>query len=139
MQLIVTSLKQNKGQHAGLFNVRRLMRRIRTFGFYLVTLDIRQHADVHRDVIAQGLTYLQRLQRPPAERTQRLCEVIAKDNGVIDALDPNGKRAIGRLKPLHIVVIAIGPMPFLPFVVSGVDGADDVLSVLLLARSWLIL
>ena len=55
LNLIADSLRANKGEHAGLFQVRRLIRRVRTFGFHLATLDIRQNAGAHRSVIAQGL------------------------------------------------------------------------------------
>jgi phosphoenolpyruvate carboxylase len=35
--------------------VRRLLRRVRTFGFHLAALDVTQHARVHDEVIAQGI------------------------------------------------------------------------------------
>ena len=53
--LAADSLLENRGRHAGYFLVRRLMRRVRTFGFHLATLDVIQHARVHDEVIAQGL------------------------------------------------------------------------------------
>ncbi|MCZ6810075.1 MAG: phosphoenolpyruvate carboxylase, partial [Proteobacteria bacterium] len=53
--MIESSLIANKGEHAGLFAVRRLLRRIRTFGFHLVTLDVRQDALVHRQVVGECL------------------------------------------------------------------------------------
>jgi len=134
IQLIASSLKQHRGRNAGLFNVRRLIRRIRSFGFHLVTLDIRQHADVHREVIAHGLNDAQWLQRSPAQRTLRLCEAIAKDEGVTNALDPNGKRAIWVFETIAHCRHRNGPDAVGPFVVSGTRGADDVLSVLMLAR-----
>ena len=55
LQLIADSLLANKGEHAGLFATRRLMRRVRTFGFYFLTLDIRQSALVNREVIGYCL------------------------------------------------------------------------------------
>src|SRR5690606_40631435 len=55
IELIAHSLETNKGQHAGLFAVRRLLRRIETFGFHMVTLDVRQDAMVHREVIGECL------------------------------------------------------------------------------------
>ena len=134
VQLIASSLKQHKGRNAGLFHVRRLIRRIRSFGFHLVTLDIRQHALVHREVIAHGLNDSQWMQRSPLERTQRLCAAIGKDEGVTNALDPNGKRAIWVFETLAHCRHRNGPDAIGPFVVSGTQGADDVLSVLLLAR-----
>ena len=45
VQLIADSLNANKGAHAGLFFVRRLLRRIDTFGFHIATLDVRQHTE----------------------------------------------------------------------------------------------
>ncbi|MGB5492558.1 MAG: phosphoenolpyruvate carboxylase, partial [Woeseiaceae bacterium] len=48
IELVAESLSCNKGKNAGLFAVQRLLRRIHTFGFHLVTLDIRQDAEVHR-------------------------------------------------------------------------------------------
>ncbi|MFT5502161.1 MAG: phosphoenolpyruvate carboxylase, partial [Woeseiaceae bacterium] len=51
IELLATSLAANKGEHAGLFAVRRLLRRIETFGFHFLTLDVRQDALVHRQVV----------------------------------------------------------------------------------------
>ncbi len=58
VRLVAASLQANKGTNAGLYYVRRLLRRIETFGFHLVTLDVRQHASV----LHQG--HRARLRRP---------------------------------------------------------------------------
>lgn len=134
VQLIAASLKQNKGQHGGLFQVRRFVRRIRSFGFHLLTLDLRQHADVHRSVIGYGLGDPAWQSRPAAERLPRLCDAIAKDEGPSTTLDPNGKRTIWVFETIAHCRHRHGPDAIGPFVVSGTRGADDVLSVLLLAR-----
>lgn len=134
LQLIVTSLKENRGQHAGLFHVRRLIRRVRTFGFHLATLDLRQHAKVHREVIANGIADDAWNDRTVAERTQRICEAIASDQGPVNALDPTGKRSIWVFEAIAHCRHRQGPDAIGPFVISGAQGADDLLSVLLLAR-----
>jgi len=134
IQLIANSLKQNKGQHAGLFHVRRFMRRIRTFGFHLATLDLRQHADVHRAVIANGFGDSSWHELAPAERTQRLCDAITRDEGPVNTLDPTGKRSIWVFETIAHCRHRQGPDAIGPFVISGPAGADDLLSVLLLAR-----
>jgi phosphoenolpyruvate carboxylase len=54
VQLIASSLRANGGVHAGWFAVRRLQRRIATFGFHLARLDIRQHARVHRVALGEA-------------------------------------------------------------------------------------
>jgi phosphoenolpyruvate carboxylase len=55
LELIGSSLRAHRGQHAGLFALNRLLRRAETFGFHMATLDIRQHARVHSRVVAEGL------------------------------------------------------------------------------------
>src|SRR6202012_2593587 len=71
------SLLENRGRHAGYFLVRRLLRRVRAFGFHLASLDVIQHAHVHSDVIAQGLNQpdFPRLSGP--ERLLQLRELLA--------------------------------------------------------------
>jgi phosphoenolpyruvate carboxylase len=41
LRAIANSLETHQGQHAGLFVVRRAIRRAETFGFHLATLDVR--------------------------------------------------------------------------------------------------
>ena len=47
LQVIRASLEEHSGRHAGLSSLRRLQQRVRTFGFNLVTLDVRQDALLH--------------------------------------------------------------------------------------------
>src|ERR1700732_2705286 len=72
--LAADSLLANRGRHAGYFLVRRLIRRVCTFGFHLATLDVIQHASVHDQVIAQGLD-LKAWPALPAQ--ERLLELLA--------------------------------------------------------------
>ncbi len=55
LQLIERSLLANHGANAGLFHVRRMLRRVRTFGLHLATLDVRQNAAAHRQIVGQAL------------------------------------------------------------------------------------
>lgn len=43
LQLILDSLRANRGEHAGGFAVQRLLWRVKTFGFHLARLDVRQN------------------------------------------------------------------------------------------------
>ncbi|HCV97203.1 MAG TPA: phosphoenolpyruvate carboxylase, partial [Stenotrophomonas sp.] len=52
IELILRSLHDNKGDHAGGFAVRRLLWRVRTFGFHLARLDVRQESSVHGRALA---------------------------------------------------------------------------------------
>jgi phosphoenolpyruvate carboxylase len=134
INLIADSLRENKGKHAGLFQVRRLIRRIRTFGFHLATLDIRQGAAMHRTVVGQGFGDTKWLMRSSAERTARLREVLERDEGPSNQLDAAGKRTLWVLEALAHCRHRYGPDAIGPYVVSGALGADDILAVLALAR-----
>jgi phosphoenolpyruvate carboxylase len=51
---IDASLQVHRGEHAGRFAVQRLLRRARSFGFHLATLDLRQDSAVHEEALAGG-------------------------------------------------------------------------------------
>jgi phosphoenolpyruvate carboxylase len=52
IERIHASLLRHRGLHAGAYAVGRLLCRIRTFGFHLARLDVRQDSRVHDDVLA---------------------------------------------------------------------------------------
>lgn len=134
INLIADSLRANKGEHAGLFQVRRLIRRVRTFGFHLATLDIRQNAAAHRAVIGQGFNDPDWSKRDSAERADRLRGALERDEGPTNVLDASGKRSLWVLEALAHNRHRYGDEAIGAYVVSQTQGVDDVLSVLLLAR-----
>lgn len=134
INLIADSLRANKGEHAGLFQVRRLIRRIRTFGFHLATLDIRQNAFAHRAVIGHGFHDPEWIKRDSTARIARLREALERDEGPTNVLDASGKRSLWVLEALAHVRHRYGEDAIGAYVVSRTQGIDDVLSVLLLAR-----
>jgi phosphoenolpyruvate carboxylase len=134
LKLISASLKANRGFHAGWGNVQRLIRRVETFGFHLATLDLRQHAEVHHRVIGQGLDDPDWLVRTPAERHDLLVRAIERDAGFKVELDALGKRTLGVFDAILQARHRYGPDAVGYYVVSGTQGADDVLAPLLLAR-----
>ncbi|MFT4198894.1 MAG: phosphoenolpyruvate carboxylase, partial [Pseudoxanthomonas sp.] len=69
--LIAASLRANRGEHAGLFQVRRLQWRLRTFGFHLARLDVRQESSVHARAVAAALGDADWAQRSPQEQAER--------------------------------------------------------------------
>jgi phosphoenolpyruvate carboxylase len=134
LKLISSSLKANKGFHAGWGNVQRLIRRVETFGFHLATLDLRQHAEVHHRVIAQGLDDPNWMVRTPTERHDLLVKAIERDAGVKMELDALGRRTLGVFEGILQARHRYGQDAIGYYVVSGTQGADDVLAPLLLAR-----
>lgn len=137
LQLMLDSLQANKGLHAGWFALRRLLWRVRTFGFHLARLDVRQESSVHSRAVAsalaagddwEGLDYAERAARlqpfaagtvalaapPPAdEEGARLDAVFA---ALADARRRHGADALGS------------------YIISMAHNRADVLTVLALAR-----
>ena len=54
LECIDASLRAHRGEHAGRFAVQRLLRRVRSFGFHLAALDLRQDSAVHEEALAGG-------------------------------------------------------------------------------------
>ncbi|TLM64482.1 MAG: phosphoenolpyruvate carboxylase [Deltaproteobacteria bacterium] len=51
LEIMRTSLRENRGEELADQWLTPLLRQVRTFGFHLHTLDIRQHAKVHRQAV----------------------------------------------------------------------------------------
>jgi phosphoenolpyruvate carboxylase len=134
VRLIAASLAANKGASAGLFYIRRLLRRIDTFGFHLATLDVRQHASVLHEIIARGNDDPGWPGRSGAERRRLLTEMLQKDAGPRVDLDALGKRNLAAFEAFAQARHRYGQDAVGYFIVSGARGADDVLAALTLAR-----
>ena len=134
VRLMAASLGAHKGARAGMFHVARLLRRIDTFGFHLATLDVRQHADVHRVVVGYGFGDPAFASRTPTERLERLRRALERDEGPSQTFDALGRRTLAVFEQLAHSRHRHGREAIGDYVVSGVSGPDDVLAVLLLAR-----
>jgi phosphoenolpyruvate carboxylase len=132
--LAAESLIENRGRHAGYFLVRRFIRRVRTFGFHLATLDVIQHTHVHDQVIAQGLGNPGWPMLEPAERLRQLRDLLARDQGPTSAFDAIGRRTLWVFDAIAQARHKFGGRAIGEYIVSGAQGAEDVLAVLLLAR-----
>lgn len=134
LQRVAASLSANRGQNAGLFWVRRLIRRIETFGFHLATIDIRQHAGVHRRVLGQALGLEDWSSREPQARQAVLREHLAKPSPPSEP-SPELEDVLSVFKTVREYRQRYGAAAVGPYIISMAEGADDVLAVLLLA-TW---
>ncbi|HKQ53468.1 MAG TPA: phosphoenolpyruvate carboxylase, partial [Pyrinomonadaceae bacterium] len=118
--LMRESLRANGGGRVARRLLDPLLRQVSTFGFHLYTLDIRQHARVHERAVrelAQGSA-------PDAGARVLLPESPSDETrGLLDTL-----RAVAELKR------EFPPEAIRTYVISGASGAQDVLSVVWLAR-----
>ncbi len=135
IQLIIDSLVENKGENAGLFAVQRLMRRIKSFGFHLVTLDIRQDARVHREVVGECLGEKDWLDWSAEDRTKRIIRALEDREGTPLDLSTQTRKTLAVFQAISFCRRKYGRSAIGPFIVSMTGGADDILSVLLIA-TW---
>jgi phosphoenolpyruvate carboxylase len=134
IQLIAHSLEANKGEHAGLFSVRRLLRRIDTFGFHFLTLDIRQDALAHRQVVGELLGEDDWLEWNSEDRVKRIVEAIESRDSAPDSQSVNARKTLAVFQAIALCKRRYGDHAIGPFIVSMTQGPDDILSVLLLAN-----
>jgi phosphoenolpyruvate carboxylase len=132
--LLAESLARNNGEHAGLFSVRRLLRRIETFGFHFMTLDVRQDAMVLRKVIGELLGVDDWLDMAPSARTNRIVDAIRSRDSVPTRQSVLARKTLAVFQAIAFCRRKYGKRSIGPFIVSMTEGADDLLSVLLLAN-----
>ena len=109
--LIQNSLLSNRGERLARTYVGSLLRKVRTFGFHLYTLDIRQHARVHARVIEE-------LGPNPDRSTNS-----AESRELLDTF-----RAIAKLKRSYPA------QSIRHYIISGAESENDVLAVVQLAK-----
>jgi phosphoenolpyruvate carboxylase len=114
--LLRESLHSHQGQRLAESFVDPLLRRVRTFGFHLHTLDIRQHARVHGEALAHLETT--KANESPTGAHSSASEEVLETFGVI-----------AELKRTYC------PTAIRNYVVSGAESEHDVLAVIRLAKS----
>jgi phosphoenolpyruvate carboxylase len=138
IELIRDSLSDNRGEHAGLFNVIRLLRRAKTFGFHLVTLDVRQDALLHRRVMGELLGCKDWEQREPQNRAETLAHLIRSERlpTAPDAsrLSPEASSSLAVFRAISTARQQYGSAAIGLFIISMTQGPDDVLTALALAE-----
>jgi phosphoenolpyruvate carboxylase len=111
LKLVWNSLEENRGERLVQAGLDQLIRKVRTFGFQLYTLDIRQHARVH----AAALTDLDSTGRDKTESAQT--------REVLETL-----RTVAELKRTH------PPGSIRQYIISGAETENDVMSLVRLAQ-----
>lgn len=134
LQHIVDSLVQHRGVHAGLYAVERLVWRVRSFGFHLARLDVRQDARVHDDVLALLMGDPEWPEREATERAERLRPHAAGDSRMADSQAPEALKLRAVFNTLHTSRRRHGTDATGLYVISMARSVADVLAVLALAR-----
>jgi len=134
IQLIADSLRANKGRNAGWFSVRRLLWRVRTFGFHLARLDVRQDSRVHAAALAVALADEQWETRDAATQAATLEAHARGDAELPEPADEKGVMLDAVFDQLAYARDAYGAAAIGLYIISMARSAADVLAVLALAR-----
>lgn len=132
--IITDSLRNNHGEHAGLFSMKRLQRRVDCFGFHMATLDIRQDSLVHREVVGKCLGDDKWMTRSAEDRLARLCEAIKVREAPVDTQDTQVRKTLAVFQTIGFCRRKYGQRAIGPYIISMTQAADDIVSVLLLAQ-----
>ncbi|GAA4858359.1 phosphoenolpyruvate carboxylase [Luteimonas vadosa] len=135
LSAIDASLSRHRGEHAGRFALRRIMRRLQAFGFHLAALDLRQDSAWHDEALGVIDGDPGWADRDVSARVERLHALVAGDpaRGVVD----DDGIARSTLDVFRAVVEArrrFGRDAIGPYIVSMSRSAADALAVLALAR-----
>ncbi|MBI5681708.1 MAG: phosphoenolpyruvate carboxylase [Deltaproteobacteria bacterium] len=142
LNIIKTSLNENKGERIARLDIEPLTWQIQTFGFFLAKLDIRQHSEVHRMAVAELLekscvVQTGYLALPENEKVK----ILSKELLNIRPLVPDyshrtdeTREVLNTLKVIKEAQEEITWDAFGSYVISMANNASDVLTVMLLAK-----
>jgi phosphoenolpyruvate carboxylase len=126
LSLIAESLSAHRGAGAGLHAVEALIRRVEVFGFHLLKIDVRLHADEVRAAVRQMLGLPEGL----TLTVELLEEALSGPPPAPVAL--RGFEALATIARVHA---AVGEGGAGTFILSMCRGEADLLAALLIARS----
>ncbi len=134
IRIVVKSLADNRGVHAGWFAARRLLRRAETFGFHLATLDLRQDSGIHDAALGALLKDSDWPTREVDERVTLLKAVLADPSAVQASNDEIARKTLAVFRTVAHLRPRYGEQAFGPYIVSMSRSAADALAVIALAR-----
>ncbi len=144
LELVGDSLRAHEGALVADGPLERVLRTVRTTGFALATLDVREHADRHHAALAALYDRIGELDVPYADlsRPQRLRVLSRELTNARPLITPAAARHLTGV-PAEVVELAqtvataierYGEEVLESWVVSMAKGVDDVLAVVVLAR-----
>ncbi|WP_446745368.1 phosphoenolpyruvate carboxylase [Silvibacterium acidisoli] len=117
LEILRRSLAENNGQRLAQTLVDPFILLVRTFGLHLHTLDVRQHAKIHKKALEESSAWCaQKAETVPA------------------SLSPASQDVIETMRTIAEVKSGCSPETIRQYVISGAANAGDVLAVLWLAR-----
>ena len=135
LRLVRDSLVSHRGGLIAHGRLERGMRTLAAFGLHLATLDVREHADAHHQVLSQLIEGYDRLSRD--ERRTVLARELASSRPLAfrpPPLDEAGGRTFAVFEAIRDARERYGKETIESYIVSMCRGADDIFAAALLAR-----
>jgi len=142
LELMRAALTEHRGELVAQETIGRAIRVVRAFGLQLATLDVREHAQAHHDVLAQWYDRLGELDQPYAEldrkaRTDLLVRELEGRRPLaagLAGLDETGTRTAQVFRTIGDAHEQFGSDTVQSYIISMTMDIDDVLAAVLLAR-----
>ncbi|MEW6130636.1 MAG: phosphoenolpyruvate carboxylase [Acidobacteriota bacterium] len=119
LQVVRESLAQHRGERLARRLIDPLLRQIETFGFYLHTLDIRQHANIHEQALAE---------------LARGAQISGQISELPELPSPETAELLNDLRQIAELKRTCPPQAIGQYVISGTRSAEDILSIIWLAE-----
>jgi phosphoenolpyruvate carboxylase len=142
LRLIQDSLRAHRGERLADGRLARIVSQVETFGFHVVTLDVRQHSERHgsavEELLARAMGVPDYDARPEVEKEALLLQALEQAPPVFADRAGLGAPTLETLEVFDVIRRAherLGAAAVDSYVVSMTRGASDILEVLLLARN----
>jgi phosphoenolpyruvate carboxylase len=141
LELIRASLARNSGQLTAVGVIATAVRTVSAFGLQLATLDVREHAEKHHEVLAQLYAQVGEVDDYPslsrAERTKLLADELTgrRPLAALDVpLTDSARKTFDVFGTIRDSQDRFGPDVIESYIISMTLGVDDVLAAAVLAR-----
>lgn len=138
IQLIRESLIANKGERLVRGRLNRLMRAVEVFGFHLASLDVRQHARIHREAISDLMKQTEGIDDYASLGESQMVDVLTRQLQSDQPLKVEGTSdSTGDLVGLFQLIAkaqqSMGPVAMETYIISMTENVSNLLEVMLLA------
>lgn len=142
LNIIKTSLHENKGERIARLDIEPLIRQTECFGFHLARLDIRQHSEIHRMAAAElllkaGIVKSGYLALPEQDKLKILSAELASMRPLVpDYVNLSGetKEVLDTFRTIKHAQDKISWESIGSYIVSMTHNASDILTVQLLSK-----
>lgn len=142
LALIRSSMLENKGWRLARGRLERLIRATEVFGFHLASMDVRQHAKVHRAAMEDLLKSTGHcdnyLQLDEAQRIETLTQFASQN--ATGSFASSDDRRVGTAKLLELFATikkahgVMGESSMTTYIISMTEGVSNLLEILLFAK-----